>query len=81
MAVKLTIDRFEGDDPPLAVLLTDDGHAINFPRRLLPEGAEAGDVLSLTIRRDQTATNELKRGTRQVEEELDRRDPGGDITL
>jgi hypothetical protein len=81
MALKVTIDRFEGDDPALAVLLTDDGQPINFPRGLLPEAVQAGDVLRVEIRLDRRATNALKRGSRQVEEELDRSDPGGDIKL
>ena len=41
MGVRLTIDRFEGDGKSIAVLLTDDGDAINFPKALLPKGAKA----------------------------------------
>jgi citrate lyase alpha subunit len=81
MTLRLTIDRFEGEGQALAVLLTDEGQAINFPRRLLPESVKAGDVLKFEIRPDRAATKKLKRTSRQVEEELDRRDPGGDITL
>jgi hypothetical protein len=81
MSLRLTIDRFEGEGHALAVLLTDDGQAINFPRRLLPETAKAGDVLSLDIRPDRAATKETKRATREAEVELDRRDPGGDVSL
>jgi hypothetical protein len=38
--LSLTIDRFEGDGKSLAVLLADDGTAINVPRALLPKGAK-----------------------------------------
>ena len=44
-----TIDRFEGD---LAVILLDDGRFFNLPIALLPEGAEAGDVIRLCIDRE-----------------------------
>jgi hypothetical protein len=42
VTIRLSIDRFEGDKKQIAVLLAEDGTAINFPRALLPEGAEAG---------------------------------------
>jgi hypothetical protein len=46
-AVKTTvsIDRFEGDRKQIAVLVTDDGEQIPLPRKMLPKGAKAGDVL------------------------------------
>ena len=51
MTLRLSIDRFEGDRKQVAVLLTDDGTPINFPRALLPKGARAGDVLTLQLER------------------------------
>jgi hypothetical protein len=39
--VRLAIDRFEGDRKQIAVLLAEDGTAINFPKTLLPSGAGA----------------------------------------
>ncbi len=77
----LSIDRFEGRDKEVAVLLADDGTPINFPRRLLPEGAKAGDVLALAIERDARATSRLASKTKQVQKELRKTDPGGDVTL
>jgi Protein of unknown function (DUF3006) len=42
--IRLSIDRFEGDRKQIAVLLAEDGTAINFPRAVLPEGTKAGDL-------------------------------------
>jgi hypothetical protein len=45
MTTRLSVDRFEGDKKQVAVLLTDDGAHVNFPRALFPKGVKAGDVL------------------------------------
>lgn len=81
MSFRLAIDRFAGDDKRLAVLLTDDGQEIIFPRALLPDSSKPGDVLSLQIARDEDATRKLHEEATELEAELDRRDPGGDIKL
>lgn len=83
MAVRhsLSVDRFEGRDRPIAVLLTDDGESINVPGILLPPGVKPGDVLTLTLERDAEATRRLADETRRVQGELSERDPGGDIRL
>jgi hypothetical protein len=81
LALRLTIDRFEGDKKQIAVLLTEDGETLNVPRKLLPSGVKAGEVLVVRIERDAAATREVARQTRLVEDELDRRDPGGDLSL
>jgi hypothetical protein len=44
VTLRLSIDRFEGDRKQIAVLLTEDGRPINFPKALLPKGAKAGDA-------------------------------------
>ena len=41
MKIHLPVDRFEGDKKQIAVLLAEDGTAINFPKALLPHGAGA----------------------------------------
>jgi hypothetical protein len=46
---RMTIDRFEGDRKQIAVLVTADGEQVNVPRRRLPKGSKAGDVLTLEI--------------------------------
>jgi hypothetical protein len=78
---RLSLDRFEGKDRSIAVLLTEDGQTIAFPRALLPAGARAGDVLALSLERDAEATRELVEETRAIQDELKRRDPGGDLKL
>ena len=40
MTTRLSLDRFEGENKSIAVLLTDDGDTINFPKSLLPAGVE-----------------------------------------
>ena len=49
MNLRLSIDRFEGRKKEIAVLLTDDGTQINFPKRLLPKGVKAGAILCFEI--------------------------------
>jgi hypothetical protein len=81
LKLSLSIDRFEGDRKQTAVLLTDGGDQINWPRKLLPKGAKADDVLSLEIERDLEATRQVTEQTRKVQEDLKKTDPGGDIKL
>lgn len=64
MKVRLSVDRFEGKD--YAVLLTDDGRQINFPRTLLPRGNKAGEVITLAISRAEKATERLRADTRLI---------------
>jgi hypothetical protein len=79
----LSVDRIERPDGPgeIVVLLGPDGTPINVPRSLLPEGLKPGDVVQVTFRRDLEATRRVAARTRQVQEELKTRDPGGDIRL
>jgi hypothetical protein len=79
--IRLSIDRFEGDRKEIAVLVSEDGAQINLPRRLLPRGVAAGDVLALTLERDAGATRQLARRTKEVQETLKKTDSGGDIKL
>jgi hypothetical protein len=79
--IRLSIDRFEGEKKEIAVLLTDDGTSINFPKRLLPKGARPGDVLSLSLERDVQATRRLADQTKSIQNELKKTDPGGEIKL
>jgi hypothetical protein len=81
MTLHLSVDRFEGKNKSIAVLLTDDGECISFPRALLPAGVKAGDVLILTLERDAEATRKLAEETRAVQRDLKQTDPGGDIKL
>jgi ribosomal protein RSM22 (predicted rRNA methylase) len=81
VTIRLSIDRFEGDKKQIAVLLTEDDTAINFPRVLLPKGIRAGDMLTFQIERDVEATRELVDKTRKVQDQLEKTDPGGDLKL
>jgi hypothetical protein len=81
VTIRLSIDRFEGDGKQIAVLLAEDGTAIDFPRALLPKGARAGDILTLQIECDAGATRKLAEDTRKVQDQLKRTDPEGDIRL
>jgi hypothetical protein len=81
MRIRLAIDRFEGEKKSIAVLISDDGTPINFPRRLLPRGARAGDVLTFGIERDVATTRKVALETRQLQDDLKKTDPGGDIRL
>ena len=81
MSTRLSLDRFEGKGKQIAVLLTDDGESLNFPKSLLPSGTKPGDVLTLTLERDDLASKQLAEETRQVQDRLAQRDPGGDIKL
>jgi Protein of unknown function (DUF3006) len=79
--LSLSVDRFEGTERSIAVLLTDDGAAINMPRSLLPPAVKPGDVLTLTIEHDAEATRKLADETRKVQRKLSEGDTGGDIRL
>ena len=81
MTTQLSVDRFEGDGKATAVLLDDDGHAVNFPRAWLPKGTRAGDVLTLTLAPDPGAARKVADEARQVQGELKGRDRGGDLKL
>jgi Protein of unknown function (DUF3006) len=79
--LSLSVDRFEGEDRSIAVLLTDEGAAINLPRSLLPPDAKPGDVLTVSLQIDAEATRKLAEETRRVQQKLSRRDPEGDLRL
>ena len=81
MIHRLSLDRFEGKNKSIAVLLTEAGDAINLPRALLPAGVKAGDVLTLSLGRDDEATRKLAEETRSLQRELKKGDTGEDIKL
>ena len=81
MMIRLSIDRFEGEQNNIAVLLSDAGQQIDFPRDLLPAGAQPGEILAFSIDRDLAATEELRAETKKLQDDLSQRDPGGDLEL
>ncbi|MDX2037956.1 MAG: DUF3006 domain-containing protein [Isosphaeraceae bacterium] len=76
-----SLDRFEGDGKSTAVLVDEDGNTLELPRSLLPKGVAAGDVLSLSIEKDEAATKALVDETAAVQERLAESDDGGDVSL
>jgi hypothetical protein len=79
--IHLSIDRLEGPKKEIAVLLTDGGDSINFPKALLPKGSKPGDILAFNIERDLEATKKVAAQTKAVQADLKKRDPGGDLKL
>ena len=78
MNTTLSFDRYEGR---FAVLLTDEGQQIDFPKELLPKGAKPGDMLSFAIDVDREATEALKKDTKELQDRLKKTDSGKDIEL
>ena len=81
MNLPLSIDRFEGDEKEVAVLLLGDGRTFNIPRDLLPRGVKAGEALTLSLERDPKAGEALAKKAKALRDDLGKTDPGGDITL
>ncbi len=79
----LAVDRFETsrDGAGLAVLVTDEGQSIVVPQAILPEGAQPGMTLGLTLCIDHEATAEVTRNTAAIRADLKKTDPGGTIQL
>ncbi len=80
-SISVSIDRFEGKGKDIAVLVTDDGETLNIPKSLLPPKSKPGDVLKLSLERDEQATQDVADETRRVQGKLSETDPGGDIKL
>jgi hypothetical protein len=68
MKIEVTIDRFEGTKAVL--LYGEDGMCINWPRELLPEGLQEGDVLSINLKKDGKATQKAMKQTENLLREL-----------
>ena len=81
VSTRLSLDRFEGKGKQIAVLIADNGDTVNLPRSLLPKGANPGDVFTFSLELDPAATRQVADETRQVQDRLADRDPGGDIKL
>ena len=80
-ALRLTVDRLEGPRKEIAVLLTDSGQQIDFPRGLLPERLQEGDILHIDIRIDAGAARRAGDEIRKLQDTLGRSDTGGDLVL
>ena len=63
--MKLTIDRFEGG---YAVVEMCDKQMIDLPIKILPRGAQEGDIITINI--DRRATNRRKRYIDELTKDL-----------
>ena len=81
MTIRLSIDRFEGDKKQIAVLLAEDGTAINFPKALLPKGAKAGDSSRSRSSATPRRPGSWPRTPARSRTSSRRRTPAGDIKL
>jgi len=67
MQIKLTIDRFEKD---LAVLITDDGVAITWPKNKLPANAHEGLALNFDIQEKAEREKQNKQTAKDIINEI-----------
>jgi hypothetical protein len=83
MSYRLSVDRFEGREKEIAVLVGEDDVVLNVPRALLPADVGAGDIVTLTLARDAEAIEAVAAEARELTAELKARDPnpGGDVSL
>ena len=68
MKIEVTIDRFEGTKAVL--LYGENGLSINWPRELLLEDLQEGDVLTINIKKDGKATQKALKQTENLLREL-----------
>ena len=67
MIINFTIDRFEADK---AVLITDDGAAVVWPKDKLPDGAHEGSALSFDITEKQEREKRDKQTAKDILNEI-----------
>lgn len=70
--IRVTIDDISPDEESinLASLVTDDGRTVTLPLDLLPEGADVGEVLKLTIEIDHAETRERHERVAKLQKRL-----------
>jgi ABC-type uncharacterized transport system YnjBCD ATPase subunit len=73
MIMKLTIDRFEGDQ---AVLKTEDNATIIWPKEKLPKNANAGSVLLFAVTNDVKGEEDSKKLAKDILNEILTTDDG-----
>ncbi len=67
MNIQITIDRFEGDK---AVLQTEDGQSIVWPKDKLPDGAREGMALNFNILSDAETEKDKKKLAKEILNEI-----------
>ena len=68
MKLQVTVDRFEGSKAIL--LYGEDGKTIDWPQALLPAGVQEGDVLAISVKKDEKSTREALAATEKLLREL-----------
>ena len=68
MKLQVTVDRFEGSKAIL--LYGEDGSSIDWPQDLLPAGLQEGDVLVISVKKDEKGTQEALAATEKLLREL-----------
>jgi len=67
MKINITIDRFEGE---VAVLNTESGYTINWPKEELPKNVKEGSALNFIITETAESEDEKKELTKNILNEL-----------
>jgi hypothetical protein len=69
---RLTVDEIElnAENERVAVLIGDDGSQIVVPLALLPSGTQVGDVLNLSLHRDDDETELRRERVRNLQKKL-----------
>ena len=72
---RAVVDRIE-DGGTAVVLVGEDEHQVELPASLLPEGADAGSHLSVTVALDEAARGEAEDRVKALQEKLEKRGGG-----
>ena len=73
---RAVIDRIE-DGGTAVLLVGEDEHRVELPASLLPEGADAGSHLSITLALDEASRKEAEDRVKALQEKLEKRGRGG----
>ena len=67
------IDRIEDDGTAVVLLGEDEAESLDVPASLLPEGAEGGDHLSITVALDKESRAAAEDRVKALQEKLEKR--------
>jgi Protein of unknown function (DUF3006) len=67
------IDRIEDDGTAVVLLGEDEGESLDLPASLLPEGAEGGDHLNITVSLDKESRASAEDRVKALQEKLEKR--------
>ena len=72
---RAVVDRIE-DNGTAVLLVGEDEHKVELPASLLPEGADAGSHLSITLALDEASRKEAEERVKALQEKLEKRGGG-----